>query len=125
MKQFSENLFDYFHKKSDFSEQQRSRFTCCVSHSAFIASYFSAYLSKDFIYPSAEHKRHDRDVNHCSNANQAGVAQQVHNERQANGGALSQQQKRQANREENANSRQIYRQKHNNATVPPPGRREK
>jgi hypothetical protein len=60
-----------------------------------------------------------------SNANQSAVAQQVHNERVANGGALSQQQKRQVNREQNANSRQIYRQKHDNAAVPPPGRREK
>jgi len=60
-----------------------------------------------------------------SNANQAGVAQQVHNERVANGGALNQQQKRQVNKEQNANSRQIYKQKHNNASVPPPAKREK
>jgi hypothetical protein len=46
-------------------------------------------------------------------------------ERVANGGALSQQQKNQVNQEQNANSRQIYRQKHNNANVPPPGKREK
>ncbi len=57
-----------------------------------------------------------------SNANQAAVAQQVHNERVANGGALNQQQKKQINREQNANSRQIYNQKHNKASVPPPGR---
>ena len=60
-----------------------------------------------------------------SNYNQSGVAQQVHNERVANGGALNQQQKSQVNREQNANSRQIYKQKHNNATVPPPGKHEK
>ena len=60
-----------------------------------------------------------------SNANQSGVAQQVHNERVANGGALTRQQKGQVNREQNANSRQIYREKHNKATVPPPGRGER
>jgi hypothetical protein len=60
-----------------------------------------------------------------SNANQSSVAQQVHNERVNNGGALNQQQKRQVNKEQNANSRQIYKQKHNKATVPPPGKREK
>src|SRR5579863_10518292 len=48
-----------------------------------------------------------------SNSNQSGVAQQVHNERVANGGALNQQQKAQVNKEQNANSRQIYKQKHN------------
>jgi hypothetical protein len=57
-----------------------------------------------------------------SNANQARVAQQVHNQRTANGGALTQQQKNQVNKEQNANSRQIYNQKHNNAKVPPPGK---
>lgn len=57
-----------------------------------------------------------------TNANQARVAQQVHNDRTANHGALNQQQRRQVNREQNANSRQIYNQKHNNAKVPPPGR---
>jgi hypothetical protein len=60
-----------------------------------------------------------------SNANQSRVAQQVHNDRVANGGALNQQQKGQVNKEQNANSRQIYKQKHNNATVPPPGKHEK
>ena len=60
-----------------------------------------------------------------SNANQSRVAQQVHNDRVANGGALNQQQKSQVNKEQNANSRQINKQKHNNATVPPPGKREK
>jgi hypothetical protein len=59
-----------------------------------------------------------------TNANQAGVAQQVHNERTANGGALTKQQKQQVNQEQNKNSKQIYNEKHNNATVkgaPPRG----
>src|SRR5271154_4106981 len=60
-----------------------------------------------------------------SNANQSGVAQQVHNERVANGGALNQQQKAQVNKEQNANSKQIYKQKHNKATVAPPAKHEK
>lgn len=59
------------------------------------------------------------------NANQSSVAQQIHNERVNNGGALNRQQKRQINKEQNANSRQIYKQKHNNATVPPPDKHEK
>jgi hypothetical protein len=49
-----------------------------------------------------------------TNENQANVAQQVHNERTANGGALTKQQKQQANKEENKNSKQIYNEKHNN-----------
>jgi hypothetical protein len=60
-----------------------------------------------------------------SNRNQSGVAQQVHNERVGNGGALNQQQRRQVNQEQNANSRQIHQQKHNDAKVPPPGKHEK
>jgi hypothetical protein len=60
-----------------------------------------------------------------SNANQSGVAQQVHNERVANGGALNQTQKAQVNKEQNANSKQIYKQKHNKASVPPPAKHEK
>jgi len=48
-----------------------------------------------------------------TNENQAGVAQQVHNERTANGGGLTKQEKRQANRQENKNSKQIYNEKHN------------
>jgi hypothetical protein len=55
-----------------------------------------------------------------TNARQAGVDQQVHNARTANGGALNQQQKQQANRAQNANSRQINNQKHNAATHPAP-----
>jgi hypothetical protein len=48
-----------------------------------------------------------------TNANQANTAQQVHNERMANGGALTGQERRQANRQENRNSRQIDRENHN------------
>jgi len=44
----------------------------------------------------------------------------VHNERTANGGTLTPQQKRQTNKEENKNSRQIYKEKHNNKTAKPP-----
>ncbi len=55
-----------------------------------------------------------------TNANQARVDQQVHNERTANGGALTQQQKQQVNHEENQNSRQIANQKHNAASRPAP-----
>ncbi|HEY6444937.1 MAG TPA: hypothetical protein VIY53_00640 [Acidobacteriaceae bacterium] len=54
-----------------------------------------------------------------TNRNQAGVDQQVHNERTANGGALSGEQRRQVNREQNQNSRQIYNQKHNGSTARP------
>ena len=50
------------------------------------------------------------------------MAQQVHNERTANGGALTPQQKQQANREENKNSQQIYNEKHNGNTAKPKGR---
>lgn len=42
-----------------------------------------------------------------------GINQQVHADRQANGGKLTGQQKAQINREQNGASRQIYRQKHN------------
>ncbi|HEX4504740.1 MAG TPA: hypothetical protein VH722_03340, partial [Alphaproteobacteria bacterium] len=48
-----------------------------------------------------------------SNARQAGVAKDVHNEREANGGALDKQQKQQTNRQMNKNSNQIRRQNHN------------
>jgi hypothetical protein len=54
-----------------------------------------------------------------SNENQARVAQQVHNQRTANGGALTRQEKQQANREENKNSKQIYNEKHNNTQTKP------
>jgi hypothetical protein len=49
-----------------------------------------------------------------TNENQAAVDQQVHNERTANGGALTKQQKQQVNQEQNKNSNQIYKEKHNN-----------
>jgi hypothetical protein len=55
-----------------------------------------------------------------TNARQARVDQQVHNDRTANGGALNQQQRQQVNREQNRNSQQVYNQKHNAAKVPPP-----
>ena len=54
-----------------------------------------------------------------TNRNQANVAQQVHNERTANGGALNAQQKQQVNKEQNKNSRQIYNEKHNNNKTKP------
>jgi len=53
-----------------------------------------------------------------TNARQAGVDQQVHNERTANGGALNQQQRQQVNREQNRNSRQINNEKHNEEKMP-------
>lgn len=59
-----------------------------------------------------------------TNQNQGAVAQQVHNERTANGGALTQQQKQQANKEENKNSKQIYNQKHNNNNAKPAKERD-
>jgi hypothetical protein len=54
-----------------------------------------------------------------TNRNQAGVDQQVHNERTANGGALNKQQKQQVNGEQNKNSKQIYNEKHNGNTAKP------
>ncbi len=57
-----------------------------------------------------------------TNRNQSGVAQQVHNDRVANGGALNGQQRRQVNNEQNKNSRQINNEKHNGNAVRPPGR---
>jgi hypothetical protein len=51
-----------------------------------------------------------------TNARQAGVDQEVHNDRTANGGALNQQQKQQVNHQQNQNSRQIANQKHNDNT---------
>ncbi len=43
-----------------------------------------------------------------------GINEQIHADRQANGGKLTGQEKGQINREQNGASRQIYRQKHNN-----------
>jgi hypothetical protein len=54
-----------------------------------------------------------------TNENQANVARQVHNERTANGGALTKQQKQQVNQEQNKNSKQIYNEKPNNKTAKP------
>lgn len=47
-----------------------------------------------------------------------GINQQVHADRQANGGKLTGQERRQVNREQNRTSRQINRQKHNNKVAP-------
>jgi len=49
------------------------------------------------------------------------VAQQVHDERTANGGALTTPQKQQINGEQNATSQQIYNEKHNSSTHTPNG----
>jgi hypothetical protein len=54
-----------------------------------------------------------------TNANQAKVAQQVHNDRTANGGALNAEQKKQVNKEQNKNSKQIHNEKHNDKTTKP------
>jgi len=45
--------------------------------------------------------------------NEAKINQEVHNDRAANGGKLTQQEKAQVNRQQNRESRQIYRDKHN------------
>lgn len=49
---------------------------------------------------------------------QANVDQQVHNDRVGNGGGLNQQQRQQINRQQNADSRQIYNQNHNANAMP-------
>ena len=54
-----------------------------------------------------------------TNRTQAGIAQQVHNDRVANGGALNAQQKQQVNKEQNKSSKQIYNEKHNGTTAKP------
>jgi hypothetical protein len=54
-----------------------------------------------------------------TNANQAKTAQQVHNDRTANGGALNAEQKKQINKEQNKNSKQIHYEKHNDKTTKP------
>jgi len=54
-----------------------------------------------------------------TNRTQAGIAQQVHNDRVANGGALNAQQKQQVNKEQNKSSKQIYNEKHNSTTAKP------
>ena len=50
---------------------------------------------------------------------QSAIDQQVRNDRVANGGTLTQQQRQQVNREQNGASRQIYNEKHNGNTVAP------
>jgi hypothetical protein len=50
---------------------------------------------------------------------QSHIDQQVHNDRAANGGKLTGQEKQQINGEQNAASRQIYNEKHNGNTVKP------
>ncbi|MGB2668657.1 MAG: hypothetical protein WAK48_32025 [Candidatus Acidiferrum sp.] len=52
-----------------------------------------------------------------TNSNQAKTAQQVHDERTANGGALDAKQKKQVNKEQNKNSKQIHNEKHNDRTT--------
>ena len=47
-----------------------------------------------------------------------GINEQVHADRQANGGKLTAQEHQQINREQNGASRQIYRQKHNGRNAP-------
>jgi WXXGXW repeat (2 copies) len=50
---------------------------------------------------------------------QANIDQQVHDDREANGGKLTEQERQQINSEQNAASRQIYDEKHNGNTVKP------
>ncbi|HTW79892.1 MAG TPA: YXWGXW repeat-containing protein [Terracidiphilus sp.] len=50
---------------------------------------------------------------------QSNIDQQVHNDRVANGGKLTNQERQQINGEQNAASRQIYDEKHNGNTVTP------
>ena len=50
---------------------------------------------------------------------QSNIDQQVHNDRVANGGTLTNQERQQINGEQNAASRQIYNEKHNGNTVAP------
>ena len=52
-------------------------------------------------------------------ANQSRIDQQVHADRAANGGALTQQQRGQINQEQNNASRQIYNDNHNGNTIAP------
>jgi hypothetical protein len=50
---------------------------------------------------------------------QSNIDQQVHNDRAANGGRLTGQERQQINGEQNAASRQIYNEKHNGNTIKP------
>ena len=49
---------------------------------------------------------------------QANINNQVHNDRVANGGALTPQERQQVNKEQNGASHQIYNEKHNDNTAP-------
>lgn len=53
-----------------------------------------------------------------ANQRQASIDRQVHNDRMANGGTLTPQERQQVNREQNAASRQIYRENHNDYAQP-------
>ena len=55
-----------------------------------------------------------------TNGRQAGIDQEVHNDRTTNGGAMNQQQKQQVNKQQNGNSRQVRNQKHNGRSRNPP-----
>jgi hypothetical protein len=55
-----------------------------------------------------------------ANKRQAGVDQEVHNDRVANGGALTAQQRAQVNHQQNKNSQQVYAEKHNAVSHAPP-----
>jgi hypothetical protein len=50
---------------------------------------------------------------------QSAIDSQVHNDRAANGGKLTGQERQQIGQEQNAASRKIYNEKHNGSTVPP------
>jgi hypothetical protein len=50
---------------------------------------------------------------------QSNIDSQVHNDRVANGGKLTGQERQQVNGEQNAASRQVYNEKHNNNTIAP------
>ena len=50
---------------------------------------------------------------------QSNIDQQVHNDRMANGGTLTNQERQQVNHEQNAASRQVYRDNHNGNTIAP------
>ncbi len=50
---------------------------------------------------------------------QSNIDQQVHNDRVANGGTLTNQERQQVNREQNSASRQVYRDNHNANTIAP------
>ncbi|MGC2330271.1 MAG: hypothetical protein WA581_02360 [Candidatus Acidiferrales bacterium] len=55
------------------------------------------------------------ETSHLENR-EANIHNEVHNDREANGGRLTQQERQQVNRQQNNTSRAIYRDKHNNKT---------